>query len=509
MRKAQAAGEASLHMSRFTRILPLALACVLFAAQTFPQASASLSTDESGSWWIVKEGFAEMVDRAYSTSATPPLYYLALWGWTRVFGLSEFAMRMLSVCFGAAAVFLLFRLARRWLDFEAAGMAVLVLLYLSPAARAMISIRPYGFGLALLCGAWLGLQRWLEGERKTGPVAAVGCAAGAVWCHYTFALGLLPLLYYSRRLGLGRSFAAVSGVLVLCLPLAGQFLAVAEARGQLSVSANPTLVGLLGKLGPFQLGLFFIAAVCALALLKWRPRWFARFEARSSLVPLVLLTAIPPAAIYVFGFAAQSPMFSARYLLSAAAGVSILAAWLWAGVRPAPPRAALALLLAAAVFAGPARAGRSVTVTDWRALAGWAKQELREQPATALAITSPYAESLYDDHIGRPEREEALLGPMARYLGVGLGELMPWKPNAEAEVRLAKVIGRVEAPCGRLMMVAGSVAGSYDRWLRTQMRRHGFRLIEARSFGSGRGWVYSRCAARPAARATPSPARVL
>ena len=63
----------------------------------FGMVSSSFWLDESGTWWIVKDGPAEAVRRAFSWSGQSPLYYLIAWLSSRVFGLNEIALRLPSV----------------------------------------------------------------------------------------------------------------------------------------------------------------------------------------------------------------------------------------------------------------------------------------------------------------------------------------------------------------------------------------------------------------------------
>jgi uncharacterized membrane protein len=53
-----------------------------------------------------------MLHAIATTESTPPLYYVILWVWTRLFGFSAVAVRSLSVCFGVFTVLLIYLTAR-------------------------------------------------------------------------------------------------------------------------------------------------------------------------------------------------------------------------------------------------------------------------------------------------------------------------------------------------------------------------------------------------------------
>ena len=68
--------------------------------------------DEAFSWTLVTQfDPLEVIDRT-SRDVHPPLYYLILWCWVRVFGESLLAMRMLSAVLGTASVLVAYLLWR-------------------------------------------------------------------------------------------------------------------------------------------------------------------------------------------------------------------------------------------------------------------------------------------------------------------------------------------------------------------------------------------------------------
>jgi len=77
--------------------------------------SESLWLDEAYSISMSQESLPEIV-RETSSDVHPPLYYFALHYWTKVFGGSEFAMRLLSVVFGVAAIPLIYKVASLLFD---------------------------------------------------------------------------------------------------------------------------------------------------------------------------------------------------------------------------------------------------------------------------------------------------------------------------------------------------------------------------------------------------------
>ena len=53
---------------------------------------------------VIPGSFAHMLHEVKISESNPPLYYVLAWGWAKVFGIGEFAMRSLSALFGVAMI---------------------------------------------------------------------------------------------------------------------------------------------------------------------------------------------------------------------------------------------------------------------------------------------------------------------------------------------------------------------------------------------------------------------
>ena len=90
----------------------------------------SLWFDEGYTAWLTNHPPAEII-RLIRADTAPPLYYLLLHGWCRVFGRSEAALRGLSAALGVAGVPLVALIARRTVRAPAAVVAAAWLFALS------------------------------------------------------------------------------------------------------------------------------------------------------------------------------------------------------------------------------------------------------------------------------------------------------------------------------------------------------------------------------------------
>ena len=164
--------------------------------------------------------------QVHSSEATPPLYYILAWLWTRVFGHSEVGIRSLSAVFGTATIPVVWW-AGRTLVSRAAGIAAAALVAASPAmvwysqeARAyvlLILLSAVGFGFFAVAV-----------RRREGRVVTWWAVASvlALLTHYFAifrivpeALALFVLLPELRR----RVVASSAAILAVCgalVPLA-------------------------------------------------------------------------------------------------------------------------------------------------------------------------------------------------------------------------------------------------------------------------------------------------
>jgi 4-amino-4-deoxy-L-arabinose transferase-like glycosyltransferase len=150
-----------------------------------------------------------------ASEATPPVYYVLAWVWTRLFGTTEFAVRSLSAVCGIALVPVLYAAGRRLLGARAGMIAAALaavspfLVWYSQEARAYALLALLA-GLSLLC-----LARALERPTRGRLASWAIVAALALATHYFAVFLVVPealLLLVATAGSLGARIAAVAGV---------------------------------------------------------------------------------------------------------------------------------------------------------------------------------------------------------------------------------------------------------------------------------------------------------
>ncbi len=125
---------------------------------------APLWTDETLSYYVIKQGFHGIAARQGWPGLPAPGYYYVLWGWTKLAGTGELSLRILSVVAMFLAVYLLFRAAQSFFGPEVAIITAAVFCVHPIVIFASIDIRPYAFAMLAITSSILLLIRLSEIE---------------------------------------------------------------------------------------------------------------------------------------------------------------------------------------------------------------------------------------------------------------------------------------------------------------------------------------------------------
>jgi mannosyltransferase len=299
---------------------------VLAAALRFATLDVqSVWLDESATIILVRRGLGGMLSHLSSSESAPPLYYVLVWGWTKLFGAGPLGFRSFSALAGTLTVPLLYLAGRRvstraglW----AAALAVVnpAMFYYSQEARA------YAL-LILFCAAALVLwQRALEQPTPRRLWLWAAMSGVAVLTHYFAVFLFVPeALVLARRLGWRRVLAPIGAVVlvgVALAPLAAaqradgktDWIEAASLSSRTAESAKQFLVGLYGPLEILTAAVVGLLALGAVALLLARGQERERSGARDVAVVAAIAVALPLA-------------LAVTHLLDVFDGRNIIAAW--------------------------------------------------------------------------------------------------------------------------------------------------------------------------------------
>jgi 4-amino-4-deoxy-L-arabinose transferase-like glycosyltransferase len=210
-------------VARLDRVLLLTVtlaACVRF----WRLGAQALWFDEFVTTQVVSRPLGDLLSAVAHREGSPPLYFLATWGWTHLFGDSDVAIRSLSAVVGTATVPVMYALSSCVVGTRRSARVAALLMAVSPMA-VWYSQEARAYALLLFLGALslLFLARAIE-SRATSYLLAWGCvSAAAVLTHY-FAVVLVItevawLVFASRARwrGLVRSMSIASVPFLLVL----------------------------------------------------------------------------------------------------------------------------------------------------------------------------------------------------------------------------------------------------------------------------------------------------
>jgi len=202
----------------------LALIGAAVAIRVITLDNQSFWTDESLTAYEAGQSFTAMLHTVTSIETSPPLYFVLIWVWAKLFGTGEVALRSVSLLAGVAIVPIVYLSARELLD-RRAGLIAAALVVVNPF---MIwysqEARSYML-LAALTGAsflWFLRARRDPSRRNLGWWA--GFSAAALMTHFFGGFAVAPealwLLWLARGRATALAVGAVAAVQVAMLPFA-------------------------------------------------------------------------------------------------------------------------------------------------------------------------------------------------------------------------------------------------------------------------------------------------
>ena len=308
---------------------------VLAAMAWVPHLGQSLLLDETLTFWVIRDGLAETLDRTLHFQPQPA-YYLFMWFFTQIAGTSEIALRIPSLIAALAACYAIAKLAGLLAQDRETGMiAAIVFATTWNVYREAIDARSYMLGLIVLLALALCLIRWLEEGRMRDAAYCGVLAVLLPHLHLFFVLCYPALFAYAwlRRRDArweAKQFGLIGGILVigalLYLPVAemlaaqgGSYSFVAPPRWrslfEVFVWVAPVAGLLVGTATAGAFGLWSSDEPQAPSASSVLPMPSVLFLATWMLVPLVLLFAVSM-------FTGLS-VFLGRYLIPAIPAVSI------------------------------------------------------------------------------------------------------------------------------------------------------------------------------------------
>lgn len=292
---------------RASRDVQVLVAITLFAAAIrFATLNVqSVWLDESATIVLVHRGFSGMLSHLSASESAPPLYYILVWAWTKVFGAGTVGFRSFSALVGTITVPVVYAAGRRvsartglWAAAIAACSPAMY--YYSQEARA------YALLILFSAAAFAVWQRAMQ--EPTGRRLALwsGFSILALLSHYFAVFMFLPqALLLIRRAGLRRTWAACGAFVVVGAALAplaaaqhsntrkSEWIEETSLGSRVLETVKLFLVGVYGPLETVTAVLAGLLVLGALALVVRRADQDARRVAANAAIVAALALLIP------------------------------------------------------------------------------------------------------------------------------------------------------------------------------------------------------------------------
>jgi mannosyltransferase len=436
---------------------------------------ASLWTDELGTWWVISGNARDAVTRAQAVQGQSPFYYLIAWAARHLVGQSEVGLRLPSLVFSFIAAFIVFRIAKRLVDIEAARISVIAFVVWPSIAFAASDARPYALATLCVVASMWALIVWLDSGRVRWGLVYVVVGASTSIVHPLFGLVVLPQVIYGiARLRAGSTsirprdlVLAVTGIAILTIPVGLEVLALWRRQQDWSIPGDVTVAWVvLILVPPALIGAAILGGLLSAPSLRIEPRVVAM--PRSSVILLVGWFIIPVAVLVLLAVVSSIKLLEARYLLAAAPAAAILAAVAIRSLEPARARRIVVLvfvILSIMDLASPVKSG------DFRAAAASVRSVANDH--SVIFVRSGFQESLQPGWYGDPTRS-GLLTAATDYYPVP-GTVVPIPANLDPST-IDLVRGEVERSIDTAnQIVVVTLSGSpYGPWFDQFMQDRGW-----------------------------------
>jgi uncharacterized membrane protein len=424
--------------------------------------------DETISYWETSAGLGQIWGRTVSGLSFPTYSYV-LFFFRELFGNREVVLRIPSVLAMLAAVFVLYWIARQFVDYDVAFIVCFLFCLHNNVVFAAIDVRPYSFAILATNLAIYALVRWLRNPDFRRSMLLGGACGLILYFHYLYAV-ILPafaLFYFvTRYKSLRQDLRAIGIVLlsflVVFLPLIPRLHYIFIRRNTYSFSPPPLakqfLLAFVPSWTPFVL---LVIVVVALIVRKFR---LPDAKTTSGLLFALILCAVPLAILYVVSISSPMHVFLERYRLVGAIGVVLFWGFLLALVRSEALRFAFVVLFVPlAIFSSWRAPEFHMHGYSWKPALEYA-QSNAEPDSTPVLICSDLSQSDFEP-MPAVASDSVLFAPLSYYKLTVPVVPLPRALTPEAQRIGAAALGNALQNHQRFLVLAFGPSYPTVRWL--------------------------------------------
>jgi len=268
----------------FKEKLFFVLILIFFILFFIPGMTRSLWIDETVTYWVIKDGFWDLVYRAVHYQGQSPFYYFIVWCFIQILGNAEWILRLPSLLSLIIACIIVYKLGLFFFNREGGLIAALSFINLWPVISLSIgggcSARPYELAmmlsvLSILCFVW-----WINTDRVIYHVAYIMASVATCYAHILFAPILFVhfcFFFITRKNGSnvspGKLFLTFGSVVFCLLPNTYQLMLLHQKQELYSLSITPTVTNLIRAWFPRVFVIPLLAAVVIVWIIEKKMYW--------------------------------------------------------------------------------------------------------------------------------------------------------------------------------------------------------------------------------------------
>jgi hypothetical protein len=468
---------------KFNWILLALYLLVVIRLWIMPMGS-SFWLDETLTFWNVKNGIFEAVKRSSECPGQFQLYMAITALSAKIFGLSEFGLRLPSLVASIFSSYLMFLLGRRFVNTETGIFAAILFAALPEIVLEASNARPYALMLLFGLSAMWQLTRFHDSGQWRHATGYALSAALMVYVHYIALPFLLVTTFYSfRRLMLHdeiikrRTLLMHSVLLSLILPLCYIILFQGKDSHILAFVGTPNI-------RHFILSIFTNTVIISICLvlttrivLRGRVTKLLPIFSRQTDCLMFYWLLIPITFVFSISIFSDYKIFVARYFLLSYPAVVLLVVGLIQKIRPDFTRhgVLLSICLYAVLVTGGNDFYPSLHHEDWRSAISAVNAVAENEEVTILfnsgliETRQPGWEAQTADH--------HLLSPLAAYPVNANVIALPLVLDKQAQVYLEQTISKEVLSKKSFVVVHRGYKNSVNEWIQDYVQRYGFQGV--------------------------------
>ncbi len=452
--------------------LSMVLLCVFIRGWIAPLTSGFF-LDETGTYLMIEGSWQRYLERLTITIQSP-LYLSFLWGWSRLAGLSEAALRLPSLLAMMTTAYLLYRTGSRLANPRVGLLAACALLALPRVILDGVQARPYAFCMLGATLAFWWLLDWLE---SPGSLASLRLALVFTALIYLQPLNavmiaavcasILVFCLRERRWP-WRQFGILLGLpVLLCLPILPYYREAVGDAAIYSYAKRPGSAQMASIYGEdLSLGALLLGVLLAAILIRGLRLESFQVQART-IILIAIWLCVPPLLIFVYSRVSW-PIFLPRYYAVSFPALALILGLFLRAISPLPAQSVVLAVFCLHNIVAMWSTDRQ-PATDLYRPVSQVLQTRGYPPDTPVFFATDFTEGKHLARLADPAKREFLIAPLIAYPAPGKIIALPYAPNL-AEAYLEETLAANIPAHDRIIVAARS--GEWHAWFAARYGSH-------------------------------------